>query len=602
MIKLAASLATGTDSGTFDVLAYSGGLLRVGGWPQPVLIDLHSLEIPKSIPILDGHSNTVASMLGIGQARSDGRTLNVSGTWADTPNAQEARKVAKSMPLQASVGVEAIRWTLLEPGPFSANGQSFQLSEPVAFITGKLIEVSILPIGADSQSAVVSASGVSTMPTFEEWVKSLGFDPATLSDAQRKQLESVHSELTQSQQKPKPASASWTYPPVDPVVLAQLRAERPSVAQYYAKASGHHGPGNRGAGNLLTNAILVAGGRAGLVTKRHGEQAVEAAQAVASQGWSGLARAALIEAGVHADGMSRSEVLRAGFSNTNMPAALTESIQRLALEAFLEQSENWRMVARKVEAQDFRDAKAVRLVGVTGLLRVPKDGMITHGQLNESAHPFSVATYARMLQLNRQDVINDDLSLFDSLPTILAAEGSRLVNDLVFAELTGGLAATFFSTANKNLLEGAGSALSITSLGNAIKTLRTQTDSGGRLIGLQPAVLTVPASLEATARQVLNSIEVARSGDQLATGNPWNGMPMELVVEPRLDAASVTAWYLSSRATDGGLLAAFLRGVEGPQVEQANLEGAYLGIGMRAYLDCGAARGEQRAIVRANGA
>jgi hypothetical protein len=290
--------------------------------------------------------------------------------------------------------------------------------------------------------------------------------------------------------------------------------------------------------------------------------------------------------------------------NNVLPSALTEGIQRLSLESFRETGFNWRMVSRKVEANDFRDQKAIRMNANTGLVLMAPGGQIKHGTLSESAFPFRVETYARMLTVTRNDLINDDLSLFDQLPLILASEGSRLCNDLIFDQLAGGLAANFFAAGNSNLLTGGTSALSITSLGTAIRTLRTQKDSDGRLIGFQPATLIVPAALEATARQILASIEVARvdTGDNLPTGNPWAGMNLQLVVEPRLDANSATAWYLGSKPEDGALLAAFLRGVEGPQVEDVILDGSYLGRGWRAYLDAGASRGEPKAIVRANGA
>ena len=48
----------------FEILAYSGGVLPVEGFPMPVVVDLAGLEAGGSVPILIDHKNSVETSLG----------------------------------------------------------------------------------------------------------------------------------------------------------------------------------------------------------------------------------------------------------------------------------------------------------------------------------------------------------------------------------------------------------------------------------------------------------------------------------------------------------------------------------------------------------
>jgi len=100
------------------------------------------------------------------------------------------------------------------------------------------------------------------------------------------------------------------------------------------------------------------------------------------------------------------------------------------------------------------------------------------------------------------------------------SEDSRTVSDLVFG-LLNDAGGGFFSASKGNLLTGASSEPSVDALAEAIKRIRTQKNRNGRLIGLVPTTLLVPAALAAKARQVLNSQQLFRSSsDQLPVDNP----------------------------------------------------------------------------------
>jgi hypothetical protein len=103
--------------------------------------------------------------------------------------------------------------------------------------------------------------------------------------------------------------------------------------------------------------------------------------------------------------------------------------------------------------------------------------------------------------------------------------------------------------------------------------------------------------LETAAEKLLATIQPTHSADV----NPFSGK-LELVVDPRLDVVSPTAWYL---ATDPGLIDtleySYLETEAGPTI--TTREGFEVdGLQMRVRLDYGAAVLDWRGLYRSAGA
>jgi len=182
----------------------------------------------------------------------------------------------------------------------------------------------------------------------------------------------------------------------------------------------------------------------------------------------------------------------------------------------------------------------------------------------------------------------------------------RSVSDLIYRAILAN-AGTHFGTGNANYFDGAGSVLSAASLGVAIKMLRVQTDSNNSLLDYQPYCLLVPASLEQTAKALLNSSELARTGDSDPTGNPLQNA-LVLAVEPRLESTafsgySSTAWYLFSTPDTAPVNVGFLNGQESPTVTSfgPDSEAETLGFAWRTELSFGASLGDPQAAVKSKG-
>ncbi|TXH50112.1 MAG: hypothetical protein E6Q97_21095, partial [Desulfurellales bacterium] len=222
------------EPGRIEIHAYNGGELRVKGYPFPVVVDGQGLEIPSQVrPILIDHHDDADSVLGQTDAiRLDRETgvLSASGVALGVSDkAQRVKALAASgYEWQASIGAVTEEREIVPAGEtVVVNGKRFAGPLIVAR-KATLREISFVPTGADHGTAARIAANAAeqggVMPTFEEWVASLGFDPATLSEVQREKLTEMYNKMQSGDSEAVDPPAA---PPVDPPVAPP--AEDPAV-------------------------------------------------------------------------------------------------------------------------------------------------------------------------------------------------------------------------------------------------------------------------------------------------------------------------------------------------------------------------------------
>ena len=100
--------------------------------------------------------------------------------------------------------------------------------------------------------------------------------------------------------------------------------------------------------------------------------------------------------------------------------------------------------------------------------------------------------------------------------------------------------------------------------------------SSDAIINIQPRYLIVPVALSATALQLVGSIADPAAGGSSTTGNsntlnvygPNGSRPLQVVVEPQLDANSPSRWYLAADPAQVDTVeVTFLQGEESPVLE-----------------------------------
>lgn len=157
------------------------------------------------------------------------------------------------------------------------------------------------------------------------------------------------------------------------------------------------------------------------------------------------------------------------------------------------------------------------------------------------------------IEVDRNDIEDDQIGIYAAMASEAGYSARQLPDELVSDLLNNAFTATcydgqyFYDTdhpvgastsSNKGTaaLSAADLAGAAGSYGAARTAIISMTDDEGRPLGLMPDLLEVPPALEATARLLLNS-------DELADGakNPYQGTA-QILVNPRLTSA--TAWFL----------------------------------------------------------
>ncbi|MGB7156611.1 MAG: Mu-like prophage major head subunit gpT family protein [Tepidisphaeraceae bacterium] len=617
--------ASAAKSASVAIVAYTGGVMNVANFGH-VVIDLAGLVLGDSTTILSDHDADLGGVIGSGRARVEGGKLIVAGRLAgSSETAQRIIALHKEgISFQASVGVEPVE-TERSVREITANGRRHVGKPSFIYIkSGQLREVTICALGADEKTEVAIAAGKRKMTKRNTSTNTAavvdepeiqGDDP-NADDVIRAERERVagfsrilarYPGLAVAKGHEMHAQATeegWT---ADQLELAVMRAERPAVSMTRgASSSALRAMGNPA--HLITSVLMLRAGRGELAQEIYGEHVAQGAHDLRCRSLLDVCAAAL-RTEMRDVPRDQGEMIRAAFSTMSLPTALGNFADKVAAEAFRETPSVWTRIARRRPVNNFREHRLLRMFLIGHLEQLPPDGQIKHATLSEDYKSVQAVTKAKMLGLSRQDIINDDLSMFADVAQLLGRAAMRTMSD-DFAGTIMGSVGTFFAAGNNNV-STTGSALAATSLAAALSSMTKQTDAEGRSIDVRARVLLVPPEMEYTARQLVTSTEVARytaSGtDNAPTGNPLSGAQLSIEVEPRLSNTaltgnSTTAWYLFAASADGAVNVALLGGRDTPVIEQEPQPFNMLGTQYRAYHDFGFSVGEPAAAHRATGA
>ncbi len=317
-----------------------------------------------------------------------------------------------------------------------------------------------------------------------------------------------------------------------------------------------------------------------------------------------LARESLGLSGVNTRGLSRDEVAtRALHSTSDFPEILSAVTNKTLRQAYDAYPRTFALFCRQVLATDFKAMHRVQLGEAPQLLEVGESGEFKRGTLGESKESYRVKTYGRVVAITRQVLINDDLDAFTRIPAMYGNSIAQLESDVVWGIITANPAmadGTALFHANHRNLAGTAAALDVTSVGAARAAMAKQTGLDKKtVLNIRPAYLIVPASLELKAEQL-----VAQNLVPAATASvvPQSIRTLSPISEPRLDAASETAWYLAaSPAQIDTIEYAYLEGQQGAYIETRNGFDVD-GVEIKCRLDFGAKAIDWRGLYKNAGA
>jgi len=627
----------------FSMVAYTGGAMRLGGWPYPVVVDLAGMRVTrKSRPILKDHDR--ASIVGhtddimVGDSR-----LEVAGVISGVGNtAQEVIATSENgFPWQASLGANADKVVFIPEGK-TATANSREFKGPVYIARRSTLgEVSFVALGADDDTEARIAAGQAgddeELDNEESDNDSTDSDDSELDPvnasldmgskpkrpvtsgvvskmrieaaAESKRIAGIHKVCAgkHSEIEARAIEEGWS---VTKTELAVLRIERPKAPDQQASQPMYRRE------VLEAACCLSVGLDETKLLKAYGERTLNSADPLRHIGLRELvAECARLEGHdiprVFGDGTA---TIRAGFSTMSLPGILENVMNKTLLSAY----ESTPIAAFDLcsigTVSDFKEISRYRLLGTGGFEKVAPDGELKHGKLSDQKYSNKADTYGQILALTRHDIINDDLNAFMDIPRQMGRSGAESIDELFFTLLLKNTA--FFSSANGNLLAGPDTKFGPDSLTIAKTTFRKQKVGPGnkakdqKPINIRPEFLVVPVEIETDAELLMGSAQLMMDAQgtptKIPVDNPHRNK-YRVISTPHLSdsyyqGASGSAWYLFANPN---VLPAFeivfLNGRRTPVIERVEMPANTLGMGFRSYIDFGVNSQDPRAAVKVTG-
>lgn len=615
----------------FRIVANTGVPMRLEGFLDPVVIDLKGAKFDRdTTPIIFNHDvNLRIGHTTKQEVKATGNPIGIfvegvvsSGMGIAAGFVEDSKR---GFPFQASTGASIVNaYFVPEGNEAKVNGQTIAGPLIVASET-RIKEVSVTVLGADPATTSIAASFANKNQTFPRNDDMSETTIQAAITAERQRIGTINAML------PKPGKWQHLNERIEELrasaisgqkTVADITREVNNIRELEAHYAGMEGtPTGQSSGpyhwkthgsaavngDVLQAALLCRAGYESVAEKSLGSRVMESASRYRSLSFPDFARMALEAEGRDVP-HSRDAMIRASFSTNGFTNALGGAMDKLLHITFQEAGASWRSYAAKKPLSNFREHTLISPQHRGQLLELPNHGEIKHGWLDEDTSTIRLATYAKMISVSRTDIANDDLNVFDQVARVFAVQGIRKMNDLVYETIMAN-ANNFFHADHNNLLTGADSALSATSLADAVAKMRKQRDLDDNDLDIRPAVLVVPPELEVEAREILSSVQVNKTGDNEPVGNALKDIAT-LEVEPRLsntakfENASTTAWYLFSTPSNAPVYVATLDGREAPIVEEMGFDAdpKYLAYTWRCYGDWGAALGTWQAAVKSAGA
>ena len=290
-----------------------------------------------------------------------------------------------------------------------------------------------------------------------------------------------------------------------------------------------------------------------------------------------IGRDLLKRRGVDTRGMSKSEVAgtmlgletRGGLHSTSDFANIVLNVANKTLrQAYDAAPQTFKPFARQVTAPDFKTIARVQLGDAPTLDKINESGEFKRGTVSDGKEQYALATYGKVVGINRQTIINDDLGAFTRLPEMFGRAAADLQSDTVWGIITANAAmgdGTALFHANHANLSGTASTINVAALGEGRAGMRKQKGLNGRFINVMAKYLIVPAAIETVAEQFVTQTNIIYTKN--SDYNPFANK-LQVIAEPRLDAASLISWYLAADPSQIDTVEyCFLEGQEGVYLE-----------------------------------
>lgn len=655
----------------FTSTFYTGGALEIAGYELPVVIDLAGLEEGKVLVANLDHDRTkrVGNFAVANDGKS--LVANGTASAATPARDEVVNSAASGYQWQASLEVNPKSIETVKAGKkITVNGQDFEGPIYVTR-KGVLKGFAFVSHGADDNTtATIAASAANskekkTMDAkLKTWIESIGFDVETLSPEQlagleanfngkpaggkgktidakdpfaerkaeskrRQEIRAAADRLIESRDSD-PDEITAIERMCEHAIEANMSVENFRLELYESTLPQGRtvrpvAPGKQLSNSVLEAAICQAGRLNGLenhyddrtLQLAHdrfrgrislGQLFMLCAEANGYRGdYASKVTTEVQNAAFFSDVSGRRSIHAAGFSTVSIPQILSNTANKFLMVGWNSVDMTPMRISKIRSVNDFKQITTVSLTGDLQFEKVGAAGEIKHGQLGEQYYNNKADTYAKMLAITRQDIINDDLGALTSVPQRLGRGSALKLNDVFWTEFLNNLSTSWFHSTNNNLNSGVAD-MTVGGLAATETIFMNQTDYDSKPLGIMPQILLVPTALKASALTLMNSqalIDGTATGTQGST-NIWRGR-FRVESSPYMSNSSYTgysasAWYMLADPNDLPFIEiAALNGRVEPLVETADAAFNVLGVEMRGYSDIGVAKQEKKAAVYADG-
>lgn len=271
-----------------------------------------------------------------------------------------------------------------------------------------------------------------------------------------------------------------------------------------------------------------------------------------------MARMHLEAHGVRTVGMNRVQIaekalqFRAGMHSTSdFPYILANVANKALMTGYaqLEAKQTFLPLVKPAFTPDFKQVSRVARGEAPTPSLVPEGAEITYGTIGERREVYTIGTYAKIIAITEEAIVNDDLGAFTSLPRDMGAACARLESDVVWSIFTANAAmgdtVALFDSGHGNV--GTSGVISIATIAELEEKMMLQTGINGANLDIRPKYLIVPVNLKAVAEQFVSQNLMASESGKV---NPYAGR-LTVIAEPRLDGTDTTDWYMAADPNDG---------------------------------------------------
>jgi hypothetical protein len=327
-----------------------------------------------------------------------------------------------------------------------------------------------------------------------------------------------------------------------------------------------------------------------------------------------MARECLRASGLSYGGTIKEMVGRA-LTASDFPNILANLATKSLQQGWDDAGETWQIWCALGSVNDFKVHYDNALSEFDDLEEVPDSGEIKYGSFSEKTpETYRAYQYSKKFRVTRVMIINDDLGAFTAAPAKRSEAANRKIGDIVYAILTGNGNmgdgnALFGSDHSNDATSGYRSAPGTLNITEGVRAMATHKDiKGVRRLNIPAVFFIGPVALRGTAETFFTSDKFTDS-NTVATdsafastrNNIYAGNVFTRVYDARLDADSVTAWYLAARKGKTVKVVG-LNGAPAPLLEVQQPGFSVEGFEYLVSIDAGAYAQDYRGLYRNEGA